>query len=159
MPDTDTAFWNIKRKDVTDPFVQGAFGEEIIFKTKHIDNELNPHWFETCHARVNHYAKSLVISVVDKDWIGTDYIGSVSFLTEDLLKEEIIGGPEGDWFPLVNDGKNQGEIKLSVQFKPKDPSEDEFNLLHGRIRICINEARDLPDTDQTLFQKDVDRYI
>ena len=105
LPDTDTAFWNIKRKDVTDPLVRGDFGEEVIFKTKHIENELNPRWFETCYARVNHCAKSLVIRVLDKDSICDDFIGSVSFLTEDLLKEEIIGGSEGDWFPLDNNGK------------------------------------------------------
>ena len=114
LPDTDSAFWNIKRKDVTDPFVQGNFGEEMIFKTKHVENELNPKWFETYHARVNHCAKSLMISVLDKDCIGTDFIGSISFLTEDLLKEEIIGGSEGDWFQLDNNGEKQGEIKLSI---------------------------------------------
>ena len=155
LPDTDTNFWNIRSKDLTDPFVRGDFGTEMLFQTKHIDDELNPHWGETHHARINDSAKCLVISVLDKNFIFPSFVGYVSFSTEDILKEEIIGGPEGDWFPLFNNGKQQGKIKLSIQFTPKDPSEDEFHLLHGRIRICINEARDLPDMDKTLLCKDV----
>ena len=115
LPDTDSSRWK-RKKDVTDPFVQGEFGGQTLFKTKHIENDLNPRWCETFHLRVNNRGEYLMISVFDKDCIGADFIGTVSFVAEDLLKEEIIGGVDGDWFPITNDGKPQGEIKLSLKF-------------------------------------------
>ena len=35
LPDTDSSRWK-RKKDVTDPFVQGEFGGQALFKTKHI---------------------------------------------------------------------------------------------------------------------------
>ena len=40
LPDTDSNFWNIRSKDVTDPFVRGDFGTEMIFESKHIETEI-----------------------------------------------------------------------------------------------------------------------
>ncbi|QQP35471.1 Uncharacterized protein FKW44_023705, partial [Caligus rogercresseyi] len=40
LPDTDTAFFNIDRKDKTDAYSK-------IFKTKYVANSLNPRWNES----------------------------------------------------------------------------------------------------------------
>ena len=56
LPDTDTAFWNIDRKDFTDPYVTGDLGEARIFKSRYILNDLNPVWEETFNVHVCHHA-------------------------------------------------------------------------------------------------------
>ena len=151
LPDTDSVFWNKSKKDVTDPFVQGDLGDVRLFKTKHINNDLNPRWGEVFHFNVNQNAKNMVISVLDKDSMGDDVIGNVTISAEDLLNKKMIGGSDGDWFPIMNNDKAQGEINLSIKFTSKDPLDDKEHLLHGRIRICINEAKDLPDTDNAFW--------
>ena len=57
LPDTDTAFWNIDRKDFTDPYVTGDLGEARIFKTRYILNDLNPVWEQTFNVHVCHHAE------------------------------------------------------------------------------------------------------
>ena len=47
LPDTDRGLFNLIGKDKTDPFVIGTLGAARIFKTRVIDNELNPEWNET----------------------------------------------------------------------------------------------------------------
>ena len=44
LSDTDTALFNLFSGDVTDPFVTGDFGTAWLFKTKYINNCLNPVW-------------------------------------------------------------------------------------------------------------------
>jgi hypothetical protein len=48
LPDTDTAFFNIARKDKTDPFVTGELGTARIFKTRFIDNDLGRRHSPSC---------------------------------------------------------------------------------------------------------------
>ena len=47
LPDTDRGLFNLVHKDKTDPFVTGTLGGTRIFKTRVIDNKLNPEWNET----------------------------------------------------------------------------------------------------------------
>ena len=47
LPDTDRGLFNLIGRDKTDPFVIGTLGAARIFKTRVIDNDLNPEWNET----------------------------------------------------------------------------------------------------------------
>jgi hypothetical protein len=40
LPDTDTAFFNIDKKDKTDPYVSADLGSARLFKTRYIANDL-----------------------------------------------------------------------------------------------------------------------
>lgn len=76
LPDTDTAFFNIDGKDVTDPYVVGSLGPARLFKTKYIANELNPNWDERFDILLCHHASSLNIDVKDKEHVGDTFIAS-----------------------------------------------------------------------------------
>ncbi len=76
LPDTDTAFFNIDGKDVTDPYVVGKLGRARLFKTRYIPNELNPNWDEKFNVLVCHSANTLRINVKDKEHVGSKYIAS-----------------------------------------------------------------------------------
>ncbi len=76
LPDTDTVFFNIDGKDVTDPYVVGELGHARLFKTKYIPNELNPNWDETFNVYVCHNANALRLSVKDKEHVGATWIAS-----------------------------------------------------------------------------------
>ena len=56
LPDTDRGIFNLVGKDKTDPFVSGALGAARIFKTRVIDNDLNPEWDETFSVGSAHYS-------------------------------------------------------------------------------------------------------
>ncbi len=76
LPDWDTAFFNISGKDTTDPYVCGELGHARLFKTKYVENELNPKWDEVFDVYVCHYATTLRIHVKDKEHIGASWIAS-----------------------------------------------------------------------------------
>ena len=60
LPDTDTAFFNIDRGDLTDAYVEVDIGHHQLMKTAYEKNNLDPTWDEeftivVCHrARLEH---------------------------------------------------------------------------------------------------------
>jgi len=120
LPDTDTAFFNIDRKDVTDPYVSGYLGKARVFKTRYINNELNPVWDEHFNVDVCHCAHSLTINVEDKEHIGAAHIASCSIRTEDLVSGEPIEG----WHDLMNGEEPQGRLNMTLQYVPKEALEE-----------------------------------
>ena len=123
LPDTDTAFFNIDGKDVTDPYVSGYLGKARLFKTRYITNDLNPVWDEHFNVDVCHCASSLTVNLKDKEHIGAAFIASTVIRTEDLLG----GDPVEGWFDLQNGDKACGRLNMSVQYVPIAALQDEFN--------------------------------
>ena len=62
LPDTDTAFFNISKKDVTDPFVSGELTDVWLFKTRYINNNLDPVWEEKFSIPVCQEAENITIN-------------------------------------------------------------------------------------------------
>ena len=111
LPDTDTVFFNIDGKDVTDPYVTASLGQARLFCSKYIANDLNPTWDEVFRVPVCHHANEVKIDVKDKEHVGNQHIASCS-----VPVETIIGGEEvEDWFELTNGDKGQGKIYLSIK--------------------------------------------
>ena len=63
LPDTDTAFFNISRGDLTDPFLQVSIGSAAPIKTNVVLNSLNPEWHEKFSIPLCHYAEIVKIKV------------------------------------------------------------------------------------------------
>jgi len=116
LPDTDTAFFNIDGKDVTDPYVNVFLGEARLAKTRYINNDLNPHWDEWFHVDVCHESSTITFDVKDKDHVGGAYLGSVTIQTEDLESADE-GRIEGTYDLHDANGETvPGTLELSVQY-------------------------------------------
>ena len=102
------------RGDASDPYVTGKLGDDKIFKTKVINNSLNPEWKENFVIEVDHEAKNLLINVKDKDFISSEHVGAVKISCDELVKGDKMEG----WFPLKYYNTSRGKIKLSVQYFP-----------------------------------------
>ena len=125
LPDTDTAFFNIDRKDFTDAYVTGDLGEARLFKTRYIENDLNPYWDEEFNIYVCHYANNFCIRVKDKEHVGATFIASTTISAEDIIS----GEPIEDWYDLERDGEVLGKINLAIQYTPKaDLDENTHDL-------------------------------
>ena len=127
LPNTDTAFFNIFSKDVTDPFVVCEVGPNCILKTKYINNNLNPKWDEKFDIDLCHHASELIFKVKDKDHIGGDLVGQLSITAEELAS----GGVITDNFELTTaNGKNiDAQLSMSIQFITKDELGEDVHEL------------------------------
>lgn len=70
----------------------GSLGAARIFKTRVIDNDLNPLWDETFSVDVCHHANHLRLSVTDKDCVGTFDVGGCLIDLRQLMDGEKVGG-------------------------------------------------------------------
>ena len=151
LPDTDTAFFNIDGKDVTDPYVTGDFGYARLFKTRYIANDLNPQFDEIFNVYVCHHASSLAIRVKDKEHVGASFLGSTLIRGEDLIN----GDPIEGWFDLMNSGENVGRINLSVQFFPKEEEDkalaNSYFPMRENGRFILYQDADTPQLPQVSF--------
>jgi len=100
------------KKDVTDPFVDVRLGNARIAKTSVIDNDLNPVWNEKFRIEVCHRADILEFDVRDKDHAMTEEIGKVELATQHLINGQVID----NWFPIRKAQKENGQLKLNVQY-------------------------------------------
>ena len=151
LPDTDTAFFNISGKDVSDPFVSGEIGPAWLFKTRYINNSLNPVWEETFSIPVCQESENVTINVKDKDHIGEAFIGSTSFSCEEVVQ----GDKLEDWFELQNNGETQGRIKMSIQFFSKEEEDrlckdvpDAYFPVRQNNRLTLYQDADTPQLPQ-----------
>lgn len=126
------ADWSWLGQGVSDPYCTcQVLGKEFgKYKTKVIDDNLNPKWNEQWHVKGFSRGDVLKITVWDSD-IGEsvgmedDHLGEVE-LEEDLF---IPSGFSGD-VPLDKTGKGKGEkafltLKIDVEMPPEDQEEDE----------------------------------
>ena len=74
LPDTDTAFFNISRDDVTDPFVEVSVGKTALLKTAVIRNCLDPVWDEKFSVPVCHNASCIKVQVSKVQPVPTPFI-------------------------------------------------------------------------------------
>ena len=100
----------------SDPYVTGKLGDDKIFKTKVINNNLNPAWKENFAIDVSENASNLIINVKDKDFFGSEHVGAVKISCEELVKGEKMEG----WFQLKFYSKSSGRIKMSIQYFHSD---------------------------------------
>ena len=93
----------------------GSLGAARIFKTRVIDNDLNPLWDETFSVDVCHHADHLRLSIRDKENIN---LMAKSVKAHDVgeclidLKEILDGKTHVGWHELIKDGdKYRGRIQ------------------------------------------------
>ena len=151
LPDTDSSFFNLIGKDVTDPYVIGELGNARLFKTRYIDNSLNPNWNEDFVVPVCHNASNFNVKVMDKDHLSSDFIAQVSIRAEDLESGDVIEG----WFDLFQGEESLGRINLSVQYIAKAEYEENLNELQDSYfearegcRMVLYQDADTPQLPQ-----------
>ena len=151
LPDTDTSFFNIDNDDYTDPFVVGELGPQWLFKTKYINNTLNPVWDETFSIPVCQKAEVITISVRDKEHWKSVPLGSFTLTCDEVLKGEMIE----DCFDLKHEGKQVGKIRMSVQYFPKDEEDrltkevpDAYFPMRENNRLTLYQDADTPKLPQ-----------
>ena len=113
LPNTDWKEWT--GSDFTDPFVIGSIGTKEIFKTKHIDNTLNPVWNEKFNVAVDEKGEFIKINIKDDELlVAPEEVGTVLIPCKEIIKGKEIHG----WFDLDFYGKPRGKIKMSIKFFP-----------------------------------------
>jgi len=102
-------------------FVSGRIGPTILFKTRVMKNAENPIWEKKCKNTLCHEAENVTINVRNliNDLGGSSDIASVQFPCSDIIKGNRIEG----WFDLTNDGKQNGRIKMSLEYHSKEELE------------------------------------
>ena len=151
LPDTDTAFFNVDADDYTDAYVTGDLGTARLFKTKYIENDLNPRWDEQFNLYVCHHATSFNLRVKDKEHVGATFVAGVSIRAADL----VTGDPIDGWFDLLNGENVMGRINVSVQYIPKEnleengyDIEDAYFPVRESCRMTLYQDADTPQLSQ-----------
>jgi len=125
LPDKDKAFFNVCKKDLTDPLVAVEIDGDEVFRTPYIKNDLNPEWHSgnTHDHEVNGAIKEILFKIKDKEVIGSVSVGAKCFDGEELQKFANVKKATG-WFDLaVQDGKGEhlpeAQIELVMKYEPK----------------------------------------
>ena len=102
-------------------FVSGRIGPTILFKTRVIKNAENPIWEKKCKNTLCHEAENITINVRNliNDLGGSSDIASIHFPCKDIIEGNKIEG----WYDLTNDGKQNGRIKMSLEYHSKEELE------------------------------------
>ena len=121
LPNLDSSFLSLKKKDVSDPFVVVSLEDEEggswkVCTTSVIDNNLNPRWNENFRVDVCHNVTSVTFTVKDKDFVSSETMGSVKFNAESFIADNTLNGS----FDLISDkGKRAGTLMLSITYRSK----------------------------------------
>jgi Ca2+-dependent lipid-binding protein len=115
LPDTDRISFNLWENDLTDPFVEIEIDGHELFRTKHVDNCLDPVWESenTYEHKVNGEIKEILIKIKDKEAIGSVNVCGKCFDGEDLKAFAKKKTTEG-WFDLRNES-GKGEYLADAQ--------------------------------------------
>jgi len=129
LPDTDSSFFNLVGKDLTDPLVAIEVNGKEVFRTPHINNCLDPVWEEknTFDFQAKELEiKAMLFRVKDKETIGSETVGAKIFDGDELkklsdTKKEVSG--EDAFFPLrTKSGKGEylpeAKLNLEIKYKP-----------------------------------------
>jgi hypothetical protein len=127
LPDTDHVLFNVAdhvgQKDLTDPLVSIDIDNDEKFRTKHIDNCLDPVWtsHNTFEFTIKGIIQEIVIRVKDKEWIGSVNVGAKRFDNDSLKALQTDKKAEG-WFDLrTNDGEGEylpeAKLQMSIEYK------------------------------------------
>ena len=125
LPDTDNAFFNISRGDLTDPYVELELADTSLIKTSVIRNNLNPHWDEKFTVPLCHNANFFIAKVRDREHIGAATVGYFKIPTDEVLGGEPVTG----WYDLIvgNGGETKGSVHIWLQFSNvKDSGSGKF---------------------------------
>ena len=114
LPDTDNAFFNISRGDLTDPYLEVKIDNTSLLKTSVKKNCLNPVWDEQFSVPVCHSCIELEIKVKDREHVGGETVGKFQIPAQQLLG----GQPVSGWYDLVVNkvGDIQGRVNIWLQF-------------------------------------------
>ena len=122
LPDKDKGWFNID--GVTDPYVSIVIDSEEKFKTKYIDDDLNPIWKSdnTYDHPVGGEITEISLLVKDKDVLGSEKVGGVLFDCNDLKDFALCKRKEG-WFNLCYDGGKgdavpNAQLDIIMEYKP-----------------------------------------
>uniref|UniRef100_A0A5S6QMU8 C2 domain-containing protein n=1 Tax=Trichuris muris TaxID=70415 RepID=A0A5S6QMU8_TRIMR len=139
-------------KGKSDPYVRTSVGCQI-YKTKTIDNDLNPVWNEQTDAIVElSSGQRLEIEVYDEDPGAQDEIlGNIDLSLDYLREKRFIS----DWFQLG--GVKHGSLKLSFYWFSLSKSVSDFSgqslpqagykperLSHALLMVYIDSVKNLP---------------
>jgi len=125
LPDTDNAFFNISRGDLTDPYVELELADTSLIKTSVIRNSLNPHWDEKFTVPLCHNASHFIAKVRDREHIGAATVGYFKIPTDLVLT----GDPVTGWYDLIvgSSGEAKGSVHIWLQFSNvKDSGSGKF---------------------------------
>ncbi|KAK2560441.1 Uncharacterized protein P5673_016790 [Acropora cervicornis] len=137
-------------KDVngkSDPFVkvkEGSEGKEK-FRTRTIDNTLDPVWNETATIAMLDTNGLLLLEVWDKDPLTQERMGQLAFTTEKL--KDLGKAPyEKHWYRLR--GVKSGELQLAFKYTSPKKGDDDKSSNNGG-NLASSEDREAT-TDDTL---------
>ena len=152
LPDTDNAFFNISRGDLTDPYLELKIGDTSLLKTSVKKNCLDPVWDERFTVPVCHYCAVLDVKVKDREHVGGETVGWVKISTEQLLS----GQPVTGWYDLVvnKDGEVQGRVHIWLQHLSTYQMGDKGKVLEeayfeatGENMLTLYQDADTPQLD------------
>ena len=113
LPNLDWKEWT--GCNYTDPFVIGFIGKRELFRTKHIEDTLNPAWNEKFYVAVDEKAEFVKIDIQDDDLGPDDEVGTVLIPCNEVVKGKEIKG----WFDINFEGRPRGKIKMLIQLFPR----------------------------------------
>lgn len=124
----------------SDPFTIICLDNEEIFRTKTIENNLNPEWNEKFVCLISGNKSMVYITVWDEDVGSDDLLGTCSFHVKELVQQKTMNGV----FELKKkNGQPGGQIHLSLKYTPPQ--------LDGSITLKIKNAVGLANKDVNLF--------
>ena len=135
LPDTDSAFFNLVGKDLTDPLVAIEINGKEVFRTPYISNCLDPVWKEGNkhdYKAEDLEIKEILFRVKDKETIGSETVGSKIFDADEMKalytgKKEISGEYALRTKSGIGEYLPEARLNLEIKYEPGEfaPTKDE----------------------------------
>jgi len=131
LPDTDSAFFNLVGKDLTDPLVAIEINGKEVFRTPHIPNCLDPIWDYTKDYKAEDLEiKEILFRVKDKETIGSETVGSKIFDADEMKalytgKKEISGEYALRTKSGIGEYLPEARLNLEIKYEPATEAEAE----------------------------------